>query len=462
MSDIAIRCEGLSKQYRIGERESYKALRDVIADAAASPFRRLRSVLGNTNGAGNANRSNSALSTQHSLSTHDSSLITHHSSLAPDTRHPTSDTQFWALDDVSFEVKRGEVVGIIGRNGAGKSTLLKILSRITKPTKGHATINGRVGSLLEVGTGFHPELTGRENIYLNAAILGMRKAEVESKFDEIVAFAEVEKFIDTPVKRYSSGMYVRLAFAVAAHMETEVLVVDEVLAVGDVQFQMKCLGKMGEVAKQGRTVVFVSHNMSTVQNLCSHCIYLKAGRNVFEGPADDVVTKYLAEIQADASSRNIKERRDRAGSGRAKVTDFYVLDKNRKNQTVLRPGEDYFFVMEYEKTNPREIITNVVGSIAFTDSRNEIVYLVRSNFSNENVTLPIGSSGRIECHITDFNLAKGTYNSYIFLSHADVEVLDQLENASEIIVEGGDFFGTGNSGLPTHCRVLTRSHWVTT
>src|SRR6266487_3725170 len=212
MSQVAIRCEGLSKQYRIGERERYKALRDVITAAAGAPFRRLRSTFkrgpSTANGASNGSRS------------HHSSLITHHSD------------RFWALDDVSFEVKPGEVVGIIGRNGAGKSTLLKLLSRITKPTRGHAEIHGRVGSLLEVGTGFHPELTGRENIYLNAAILGMRKAEVLRKFDEIVAFAEVEKFIDTPVKRYSSGMYLRLAFAVAAHLEVEVLLIDEVLAVG--------------------------------------------------------------------------------------------------------------------------------------------------------------------------------------------------------------------------------------
>ena len=246
MSEVAISCDGLSKQYRIGERESYKALRDVITNAAASPFRRARAAL--SNGNGSATR-NSKLETQNS---------------------------FWALDDVSFEVKRGEVIGIIGRNGAGKSTLLKILSRITKPTKGHAKIHGRVGSLLEVGTGFHPELTGRENIYLNAAILGMRKAEVERKFDEIVAFAEVEKFIDTPVKRYSSGMYVRLAFAVAAHMETEVLLVDEVLAVGDAQFQKKCLGKMREIGKGGRTILFVSHNMSACENFVGR-VFRKEG-----------------------------------------------------------------------------------------------------------------------------------------------------------------------------------------
>ncbi len=276
MSDIAIKVEGLSKQYRIGERESYKALRDVITDAASAPFRRLRSAFRNGNG--------STAAADSSLITHHSSLITHDSSLK---------NSFWALDDVSFEVKRGEVVGIIGRNGAGKSTLLKILSRITKPTRGHATIHGRVGSLLEVGTGFHPELTGRENIYLNAAVLGMRKAEVAKKFDEIVAFAEVDRFIDTPVKRYSSGMYVRLAFAVAAHLEPEIFVIDEVLAVGDATFQKKCLGKLGDVAKAGRTVVFVSHDMTAVQNLCSRVVRLDKGRAVSVGPTMQEIESYV-------------------------------------------------------------------------------------------------------------------------------------------------------------------------
>jgi lipopolysaccharide transport system ATP-binding protein len=264
MSDIAIKCEGLGKQYRLGERESYKALRDVITDAAASPLRRARAALRNGNGS--------------------------------EIRNPKSEIRnsFWALDDVSFEVKRGEVIGIIGRNGAGKSTLLKILSRITKPTKGHAEIHGRVGSLLEVGTGFHPELTGRENIYLNAAILGMRKAEVERKFDEIVAFAEVEKFIDTPVKRYSSGMYVRLAFAVAGHMETEVLLVDEVLAVGDAQFQKKCFDKMREIGRGGRTILFVSHNMSAMRNICENGLILDRGKIVGQGEINGVVDRYIA------------------------------------------------------------------------------------------------------------------------------------------------------------------------
>ncbi|MEP6913213.1 MAG: ABC transporter ATP-binding protein [bacterium] len=264
MTDIAIRCEGLSKQYRLGERESYKALRDVITDAAASPFRRLRSALHNGNGS--------------------------------EIRNPKSEIRnsFWALKDVSFEVNAGEVIGIIGRNGAGKSTLLKILSRITKPTRGHAEIHGRVGSLLEVGTGFHPELTGRENIYLNAAILGMRKSEVERKFDEIVAFAEVEKFIDTPVKRYSSGMYVRLAFAVAAHLETEVLLVDEVLAVGDAQFQKKCFEKMREIGRGGRTILFVSHNMSAMRNICERGLILDLGKLTGDGEINSVVDNYIA------------------------------------------------------------------------------------------------------------------------------------------------------------------------
>ncbi len=275
MHEIAIRVEGLSKQYRIGERESYKALRDVITDAAASPFRRLSALRAKRNGQGGAESNNG------------------YSPLAL-SPPPSPSATIWALDDVSFEVKRGEVVGIIGRNGAGKSTLLKILSRITKPTKGRAEIQGRVGSLLEVGTGFHPELTGRENIYLNAAILGMRRAEVAKKFDEIVAFAEVEKFIDTPVKRYSSGMYVRLAFAVAAHMETEILLVDEVLAVGDVAFQKKCLGKMGDVARLGRTVLFVSHNLSAIASLCKLGLLLHDGRVSYMGHVAEAVRKYLS------------------------------------------------------------------------------------------------------------------------------------------------------------------------
>ena len=282
MSDVAIRVEGLSKLYRLGKRERYRTLRDTLVDTLAAPFRRPKSGA-SSNG-------------------------------VPET--------IWALKDVSFDVKCGEVIGIIGRNGAGKSTLLKILSRITEPTEGHATIRGRVGSLLEVGTGFHPELTGRENIYLNGAILGMKKAEILRKFDEIVAFAEVEKFIDTPVKHYSSGMYVRLAFAVAAHLEPEILIVDEVLAVGDAAFQKRCLGKMGAVAKSGRTVLFVSHNMHAVQRLCSRALILNNGSVARSGPTWECTQFYLrtglvpAGGTADLSETS---RVNRRGSGAARI-----------------------------------------------------------------------------------------------------------------------------------------------
>src|SRR6267378_393522 len=239
MSQVVIHCEQLGKRYQIGQRERYLALRDVLANSFQAPWRLFRSAApGSSNGR---------------------------------PKH------IWALRNVSFKIHEGEVLGIVGRNGAGKTTLLKVLARVTKPTEGHAEVVGRMGSLLEVGTGFHPELTGRENTYLSGTILGMSKREVTSKFDEIVAFAELEKSIDTAVKHYSSGMYVRLAFAVAAHLEPEILLVDEVLAVGDISFQKKCLGKMGDVARTGRTVVLVSHSMAAINALCSRCIILEGG-----------------------------------------------------------------------------------------------------------------------------------------------------------------------------------------
>jgi lipopolysaccharide transport system ATP-binding protein len=260
MSNIAIHVENLSKQYHIGgPQKKYETLRDTLMDALISPFRRASKLLrGQATGAAGL------------------------------------DEIIWALKNVSFEIRHSEVVGIIGRNGAGKSTLLKILSRITEPTSGFADIYGRVGALLEVGTGFHEELTGRENVYLNGAIMGMRRAEIQRKFDEIVAFSEVERFMDTPVKHYSSGMYLRLAFAVAAHLEPEILLVDEVLAVGDAAFQKKCLGKMGSVAKEGRTVLFVSHNMGAVTQLCERAVWLENGQIKLTGPSADVVASYLA------------------------------------------------------------------------------------------------------------------------------------------------------------------------
>ena len=366
--------------------------------------------------------------------------------------------EFWALKDVSFEVKRGDRVGIIGRNEAGKSTLLKILSRITEPTEGHISIKGRVASLLEVGTGFHPELTGRENIFLNGAILGMGKVEIARKFDEIVAFAEVEKFLDTPVKRYSSGMYVRLAFAVAAHLEPEILIVDEVLAVGDAQFQKKCLGKMEDVGKEGRTVLFVSHNMSTIQKLCSTAIYLQLGKVQLQGCTEQVIEEYLADSKKQIRSINIKERKDRRGTGEVKINNFFVINSTGKTQDILRSGGDYIFVMEFEKNNQSKDLDNVIASIGIIDNKSDIVLLVRSNFTNQNLSLD-KSFGRIECEIKDFSLTTGIYTTMLFLSYREVEILDFIENATELIVEGGDFFGTGSIGLPSHCKVLTRSSW---
>jgi lipopolysaccharide transport system ATP-binding protein len=259
MSAVALYAEGLGKQFHIGQlKRGHKTLGEITADAVLAPFRRLRRISsGHSAGASDLNET------------------------------------IWALRDVAFEVKHGEVVGIIGRNGAGKSTLLKILSRITEPTEGFADVHGQVASLLEVGTGFHQELTGRENIYLNGSILGMRKAEIDRKFDEIVAFAEVERFLDTPVKHYSSGMQTRLGFAVAAHLDPEILLVDEVLAVGDANFQRKCLNKMHDVGEQGRTVVFISHNMSAVVRLCPRVILLDHGRVICDGTAHEVVSEYL-------------------------------------------------------------------------------------------------------------------------------------------------------------------------
>ncbi len=281
MSEIAVRAEGLGKRYRIGARVRYRTLRESLSEALAAPVRRVLRAAGDGPG-------------------------------------PATAPTIWALKDVSFEVKRGEVLGVIGRNGAGKSTLLKVLSRITQPTEGSAEIHGRVGSLLEVGTGFHPELTGRENTYLSGAILGMRKAEIDRKFDEIVAFAEVERFIDTPIKHYSTGMYLRLAFAVAAHLEPEILLVDEVLAVGDTAFQKKCLGKMGEVGKGGRTVVFVSHQLNQVRRLCSSCLWLDGGRIRLDGSPVEVLGAYEAAMSEVATHRDMSGR----GAGGSSATQF--------------------------------------------------------------------------------------------------------------------------------------------
>lgn len=320
MSDITIRVEGLGKRYYIGHQRSrsqYKALRDTLTDALAAPFRRAAKLLrGVATGAAEL------------------------------------DEALWALDDISFEVKRGEAVGIIGRNGAGKTTLLKILSRITEPTKGYAEIRGRVGSLLEVGAGFHPELTGRENIYLNGAILGMKRREIKRKFDEIVAFAEVEKFIDTPVKHFSSGMYLRLAFAVAAHLETEILLVDEVLAVGDIRFQRKCLSRMQVIGKQGRTVLFVSHNMSAITRLCGRIVLLDGGRVQADGPSHEVVSTYLKSDLGTTAAREWSEVRKAPGGEIARLRAVRVRAEDGRITGAVDIRRPLQVEMEYEVLQP--------------------------------------------------------------------------------------------------------------
>jgi lipopolysaccharide transport system ATP-binding protein len=381
MSDIAIRCEGLGKQYSIGERERYRALRDTLTDALSAPFRRLRSTFGGTRGAVNGEN---------------------------------GDNSFWALRDLSFEVKRGEVVGVIGRNGAGKSTLLKILSRITAPTAGEVEIRGRVGSLLEVGTGFHPELTGRENIFLNGAILGMRRAEIERKFDEIVAFAEVEKFLDTPVKRYSSGMYVRLAFAVAAHLEPEILVVDEVLAVGDAAFQKKCLGKMGDVAKQGRTVLFVSHDMTAIQVLCSRVIHLKSGRVYGAGPAVEQIECYLNQ------SKNFVE-----------INANNPLDIHRKISLLqfgftpnpLASGSPATFVIEL--ASPEDISIKELAIFIF-DSLGKRVAILDLRRPDSLLKVKSMDSLTVQAEVESLPLVEGDYHLgfYIDSDHIQADFLD--------------------------------------
>ena len=387
MTTPAIRVEGLGKRYRLTQgqqREGYRTLRESLGGILTAPFRKKGSV-----------------------------------------------EEFWALDDVSFEVQPGEVVGVIGRNGAGKSTLLKILSRITKPTRGRIDINGRVGSLLEVGTGFHPELTGRENVYLNGSILGMSRQEITAKFDEIVAFAEVEKFLDTPVKRYSSGMYVRLAFAVAAHLEPEILIVDEVLAVGDAEFQKKCLGKMGDFAKSGRTVLFVSHQMSAVQSLCSHAVLMQKGKVLETGPKSQIVAAYI----------NMSSRAGMAG-------EWIDLDTGKTGE-----GKTAWFskikIQSHELAAAFELFPD--GSATFT-------FVIEAATNVSAIFFSIVIYDRFDTRLVDFNtsrclnslsLAKGTnefvikaeslhlnpgqYKLGVWMADGN-EVLDQNPNAATIKV----------------------------
>jgi lipopolysaccharide transport system ATP-binding protein len=424
MSNTVIRVENLSKKYLLDHhqqgRSNYKSIRESLTNGISSFGKKILNSGGNK------------------------------------TFNPSQE-EFWALKDVSFEIKQGDRVGIIGRNGAGKSTLLKVLSRITEPTNGKIGIRGRIASLLEVGTGFHPELSGRENIFLNGAILGMSRSEIQRKFDEIVDFAEVEKFLDTPVKRYSSGMYVRLAFAVAAHLEPEILIVDEVLAVGDVQFQKKCLGKMEVVGKEGRTVLFVSHTMSAIQALCDRGIVLQSGKVLLDGSTDKAIDTYLETGCAIAQAIPIKQRKDRSGSGKIKVVDIRIMDSKRVQVSSIQSGGDYCFEIDcFNQTDTK--LSNVVLSLDIFDERDNIVLLFRTNFTNEAISMDPGLSC-VRCQIQDLPITLGIYRTSIFASHADQEILDYVKDASSFVVEGGDFFGTGSSGLPSHCKILTKVGW---
>lgn len=403
MSDTIIKVEKLSKRYRIGTKEQgYKTIREAIIDGLLAPFKNY----------GRLRR----------LTKFEDSPIKD-----PSTEPEAQDDIIWALRDVSFEVKQGEVVGIIGRNGAGKTTLLKILSRITEPTSGDVKLYGRVASLLEVGTGFHPELTGRENIYLNGAILGMRKVEIESKFDEIVDFAEIEKFIDTPVKRYSSGMYMRLAFAVAAHLEPEILLVDEVLAVGDSAFQKKCLGKMEAVAKEGRTVLFVSHNMGAVASLCNNCIVLSEGQIKTITNVNAAIASYLQANNKTSVTESLVNHPNRAIGYKQLLTTFVVDSDNGvayyNKPLTLRIGYNF----EKKVAVPQFCVSfqNIIGVTAFT---------LISDYQTNDIPASLHGRGEVVCQIHSLPLLPGSYSVSLRLWQPG-EKLDDIENVVNVQVE---------------------------
>jgi lipopolysaccharide transport system ATP-binding protein len=415
MSNIAIRVENLSKRYKIGvAKQRHDTLRDEIMGALSSIFR--------SNGHGGAHGSDPA------------------------------DT-IWALKDVSFEVKHGEVVGFIGRNGAGKTTLLKILSRITEPTSGRVEIYGRVGSLLEVGTGFHAELTGRENIYLNGAILGMKKSEIDKKFDDIVGFSEIEKFIDTPVKRYSSGMYVRLAFAVAAHLEPEILIVDEVLAVGDAAFQKKCLGKIGDVARQGRTVLFVSHNTAAVLSLCQKGVQLDSGMVVCAGPVEDVVKSYVASMDV-LDVLPLNQRRDRSGDGSARVVAMKIecTDRGKMIYSTSRLKVTLDYECETELKHPTFLVS-------VNDPVSSGIFLLSSEAVDGFPTV-LPCKGRVVCLTDAINLTPGRCFVNVALLKNGV-MADYIQEAAYFDVEVDNVSRVGKVPARSWVLCVIKQEWST-
>ena len=375
----------------------------------------------------------------------------------PGDDEPVPTGSFWALKDVTFSVAQGDVIGIIGRNGAGKSTLLKILSRITSPTSGEVKVKGRMASLLEVGTGFHPELTGRENIFLNGAILGMRKAEINRRFDEIVAFAEIDQFLDTPVKHYSSGMYVRLAFAVAAHLDPEILIVDEVLAVGDMAFQKKCLGKMGEVSRSGRTVLFVSHNMAAVENLCSRAVVLHQGTLQFDGTPKEAIQCYLNTLSSQAGKGNVIEL-DSVGSRRVVVAPLLKRMELLANgdQPLLEGvpiGGRLKIRIHFDLPNPTDTFNVGLG---FDNIYGQRIFTAHSSFEPERVLTPHVGPQVYTCEIPSFTLMPGEYSVKVWLDLKSVQA-DAIEDAAKITVLESDFYGTGK--VPWNGTFVLRHHW---
>jgi lipopolysaccharide transport system ATP-binding protein len=361
--------------------------------------------------------------------------------------------EFWALRDVSFDVQRGEVLGLIGRNGAGKSTLLKILSRITEMTDGEVVLDGRVGSLLEVGTGFNQELTGRENIFLNGAILGMTRAEIRDQFDAIVEFSGVERFLDTPVKHYSSGMYVRLAFAVAAHLRSEILIVDEVLAVGDQEFQRKCLGKMRDVATGGRTVMLVSHNMTAVKSLCSHAVVLDAGEVVFVGEVDAAVARYASNHGAVLVG-DLRQRRDRSGNGEVRSLGISIRDAAGRVMGSVRPLEPFEVLVEYEANRA---LPNLAVSIDVEQLDGTRIATLYSAFHDQTFSVSAGP-GALVCHIDGLPLRPDTYSLNVFLG-ANHAICDFVERAMSFEVAPVDVFGTGRMPDRNQGPLLPGFHW---
>lgn len=411
MRQNAIVAESLGKLYRIGRRERYQTLRDVVAEAVTSSIRRT------------------------------SRLIGPHPRTAPQENDHDPST-VWALRDVSFTLEQGEVLGVIGRNGSGKSTLLKILSRITDPTQGRAEIHGRVGSLLEVGTGFHQELTGRENIYLNGAILGMRRAEINRNFDEIVAFAETERFIDTPVKHYSTGMYMRLAFAVAAHLQTEILLIDEVLAVGDAAFQKRCLGKIGRIASAGRTVLFVSHDLEAVQRLCTRCILLDHGHVTEEGTAAETVARYLSTVAVQGRPNEWLDLHgvDRIGNGAARFVGvkYGSTDASVGYQPYTRGPLEFSFLIRADAACE-------VGGLAVTICDQLGTRLLNADLETLDRVVPLRPGmHQVQLRIEQLLLNPGVYRLSFWLADRGNGryrdgVYDYLESACEIEVFGSKF-----------------------